>query len=436
MIDFIATLDPHNGLAAASALRPPRQPDEPLWQGLVELHPARTGAAPHQGGALAREVVGAYGGSRGDTLVRAAGEAVERFALYPAGDPATVALAAELAGAALDFTREGAELADPAAARRELRWYQGRSLVDGDRVHVPAGMVDYPAHPDDAAGFDPSPSGAASGATREQALLSALLEVIERDALITAWHCRLPLPVADPEAVLRQSPATPGRQRLQLAHRAASAAGLRPVLAWIPTGLPGVHCATAVIVDTDGPGPLAAVGACASGDPCTALGKALQEAMQIRSALRLVNRHDPADAPTAQPRTELERAQYFASEHGAAAVAAWAAGFVPEDGRPVDAGPGAAPGAAPDGLTVDGLVRALAEQGVRPVAIDLTHRLPEVLVRMGWHAVKIVPEGLQPLRLDESCAFNWHRGRLASAAARTGLTPLAPEGRREPHPLI
>ncbi|MFD8084039.1 YcaO-like family protein [Kitasatospora sp. NPDC059722] len=433
MIDFIATLDPHNGLAAAGALRPPRLPDEPLWQGLVELHPARTGAASREGSTLAREVVGAYGASRGDTLVRAAGEAVERFALYPAGDPVTVASAAELAGSALDFTRKGAELADPAAARRELRWYPGRSLVDGGGVHVPAGLVDYPAHPDDAAGFDPSPSGAASGATPEQALLSALLEVIERDALITAWQCRLPLPVADPEAVLRQSPATPGRQRLRLAHRAASAAGLRPVLAWIPTGLPGVHCATAVIVDTDGPGRLAAVGACASGDACTALGKALQEAMQIRSALRLVNRNDPADAPTAQPRTELERAQYFASEHGAAAVASWAAGFVPEEARLLaDAGAGA----APDGLTVDGLVRALAEQGVRPVAVDLTHRLPEALVRMGWHAVKIVPEGLQPLRLDESCAFNWHRGRLASAGARTGLTPLAPEGRREPHPLI
>jgi ribosomal protein S12 methylthiotransferase accessory factor len=155
--------------------------------------------------------------------------------------------------------------------------------------------------------------------------------------------------------------------------------------------------------------------------------------MQIRSALRLVAGTRPATDPSPVPRTEMERAQYFASAPGTAAVAAWTAGFTEPD---ADCPGALAQEETSARLSVDAVLRSLAEQSVHPVALDLTHRLPAELVRLGWHAVKVVPTGLQPLRIDESCPFNWHRERIGTADVRTGLKSSAASGFNAPHPLI
>ncbi|MFD9070192.1 YcaO-like family protein, partial [Streptomyces lasiicapitis] len=416
MIDFSATLVPENGLAAARAIRPPRLPDEPLWQGLVELHRGRTGAGEQQDAALSPAVVGAYGISPSDTLTRAAGEAVERFALYPVPGEGEVARLHDLGARALDPAAPGTRLAAAETSRRPLRWYPARWLGSGAHVQVPAGLVDYPARAEDADGFDPSPSGAASGGTREQALRSALLEVIERDAFLTAWFHELPLVRLDADHLVSRSPDphSPGVRRLRQALGAARALGLLPVLARVPTHVPGVVCTVGIIVDAVDGRPLASVGASASDDPATSAVKALQEALQIRSALRLVHRTHPARHPSRRPRGDLERAQYFTSPDGVRAVENWVATFTAA---------GAAEPDTPAAVTVAGLLDALDRQGVRPVAVDLTHRLPDPIRAMGWHAVKVIPVGMQPLRMDDGLEFTWHPQRLEAARARFGGGP-------------
>ncbi|MFH9069369.1 YcaO-like family protein [Streptomyces alboflavus] len=690
MIDFSATLAPENGLASAYAIRPPHHPDEPLWQGLAELHRDRTGADEQQDEALSPTVVGAYGISPSDTLTRAAGEAVERFALYPVGsvgpvgsgtladsadpadpanpanpadsvspaaladsadpadpadpvapadpahpadsadpmgptdpvglanpmnptdsaslanpvglagpanpadptdpvslanpvglagpanpadpmdpmdptdsakladstnpadpadptdptDPVSLANPVGLAGPAnpadpthpthpthsakladstnpadpagpanpadsvspaaladsadpadpadpvapvapvapanpaplenpadptapehpqapqnpphpphpphppssegrlariedlgaapvLDPTAPGAHLAADDVLDRPLRWYPARWLDSGAPLEVPAGLVDYPARAEDADGFDPSPSGAASGGTREQALRSALLEVVERDAFLTAWFHQLPLRLLDADRFVSESPdpRSPGIRRFRQALDAARALGLSPVLARVPTQVPGVVCTVGVIVDTDGADggrPLAAVGASASDDPATSAVKALQEALQIRSALRLVQRTHPAPHPSRRPRGDLERAQYFAAPEGVRAVERWVATFTPAETDTT----------ATDAVTVTDLLDALRAQGVRPVAVDLTHRLPDPIRAMGWHAVKVIPVGMQPLRMDDRLEFTWHGQRLQAARARFGSGQDPATADPEPHPLI
>lgn len=427
MIDFSATLAPENGLADARAVRPPRRPDEPLWQGLAELHRSRTGAPEQQDAALSPTVVGAYGISPSDTLTRAAGEAVERYALYPVPGEGRRTPVADLGARALDPTDTG--LAADGTTRRPLRWYPARWLDDGEAVQVPAGLVDYPARAEDADGFDPSPSGAASGGTRDNALRSALLEVVERDAFLTAWFHRLPLRRLDADLLLSRSPRphTPGMRRFRQALDTARDIGLSPVLARVPTHVPGVVCTVGVIVDSVDGQPLAAVGASACDDPGTSAVKALQEALQIRSALRLVHRTHPGKAPSRRPRGDLERAQYFVSADGVRAVERWVAAFTPDSGAQPE---------APVTVTVPDLVDALGRQGVRPVAVDLTHRLPDRIRAMGWHAVKVIPVGMQPLRMDDSLEFTWHRQRLEAARVRFGTGEDPWRADPEPHPLI
>ncbi|MFJ6216955.1 YcaO-like family protein [Streptomyces sp. NPDC092296] len=425
MIDFTATLDPEAGLVRGSELRSPQGTDVPLWQGLVTLAWEEDPDADADR-TITPEVVGACGVARSDVLVRAAGEAVERFALRPARADRGFSPrpdAERLDHRAPEVALGGADLDD-----RRLTWYPARRLTDGADLQVAAGLVDYPADEQQADGFDPSPSGAASGDGRDMALRSALLEVVERDAVLVAWARRLALPRVDLDESLRHAPATPAWRRLARALKLARDSGVEPVLAQVPTGIPGVVCAVGVVLDRYEGHPLAAVGCNASADWGKSLAGALQEAMQIRTVLQLTRRVQ-GDVATPEVVTgDIERALYFSAEAGAGAAQRWCAGFT-------DAVPVWEAGDVP--VTVEHLVHHLDRQGARPVAVDLSHRLPAGLREMGWAAVKVIPAGLQPLRMDERTDFGWNLPRLASAESRTGLAAHAHLGSvPAPHPLI
>ncbi len=351
--------------------------------------------------------VGAYGVSRTDTMSRAAGEAVERFALFPRehGPEARTATAAELGEHAFDFARY--RLGDPAAAGERLRWYRGRWLDTGQPVWLPAGLVDYPVAEE---WFDPTPSGAAAGPSEEFALRAAMLELIERDAVGIAWAAELTLQEYDVEAELAL--ARPGADWRHLArlHRWALNHGLRPRLLRVP-GPPGLHCVLAAVLD--GPS-LGAVGAKAHPDPGRALLVALQESLQIRDALRKLRAGWGGGVPEVV-RDDLDRARLWLTEPAAAELARRLRDLPP------------VPPGAPAPEPVD-LLSTVVRDGGRPAVVDLTGRLPEAHRVMGWHAVKVVVAGYQALRMDERCEFTWQRERLVRAGARTP-NPF-------PHPLI
>ncbi len=75
---------------------------------------------------------------------------------------------------------------------------EGVSLPDGRSVHLPAELV-YLGRPATASrpiAYSTS-SGLACAPTFTEAVLAALLEVVERDAVMLAWKCRLSLPLLD-----------------------------------------------------------------------------------------------------------------------------------------------------------------------------------------------------------------------------------------------
>ncbi|MFI5758066.1 YcaO-like family protein [Streptomyces sp. NPDC051569] len=472
MIDVPRTLGRSGGIAVGYSLAPP-QDAGPLWSVAVELLPVDgldAGEMPPSA-----RLVGASGHSRADALLRGAGEAVERYALHPVPGLATTRGAAgALDAPALAAFEPHLALAAPAAVGAVLDWVPGRRLRDDTTVMVPAPLVDWPSLGADCALFDPGPSGAAAGSSPRMALRSALLEIVERDAVLGAWERGLRLPAYDDPDQVDLGPAgtaqagsaqagpgqagpgqagpgqagpaqagsaqvgtaqagpahgSPGDRRSRTAltrlWRQARDRGITPRLARVPTAVPGLWCVIGSLVDPAGPGALATVGLKASDRPWDALLGAFQEAWQVRAALESSRAAGPRDEPLKTIVTEADRIHHMLTPDGYASVRDWVEGFVPAPGSPpaVD-------------VSDEDILRAVLADGGDPVAVDLTPRLPPVLRSMGWCAVKVIPAGYQHLRMDESHGWSWNAPRLESAVARTGCEARYPgRSAARPHPL-
>ena len=144
--------------------------------------------------------------------IRAVVEAAERYAclIYDERD-FTVESAAALGDAALDLDRvpvcSQAELADPrcplrrASNSRPIRWVQGVSLVSGRPLMVPAIMVHLSIVPwEDELFWLQISTGAAAHTDPVAALVFAICECVERDAIALTWLGRLPLRRLQPGA--------------------------------------------------------------------------------------------------------------------------------------------------------------------------------------------------------------------------------------------
>ena len=139
----------------------------------------------------------------------ALGEAVERYsALYVPRDRLRVTTARALGDAAARPSRfalfhetQHADASFPFAEFTEdarTTFVEGASLMDGRPVHLPAELV-YLGRPTTAhrpIAYSTS-SGLACAPTFTEAVLAALLEVVERDAVMLAWKCGLSLPLLE-----------------------------------------------------------------------------------------------------------------------------------------------------------------------------------------------------------------------------------------------
>ena len=92
----------------------------------------------------------------------------------------------------------------PTAARPALPpdlpidWIAGTSLVAANQIWIPAGSTWLSGtFETDTSFFATTSNGLAAGATRDHATLSALLELIERDAVAIWWYNQLPRPQID-----------------------------------------------------------------------------------------------------------------------------------------------------------------------------------------------------------------------------------------------
>jgi ribosomal protein S12 methylthiotransferase accessory factor len=142
---------------------------------------------------------------RNRAIMKAIGESIERYCGAYAGAASVVGSARQLphAIAPARFELFAPEQHDDPGFSLErfdddsiIRWVQGTSLVTGDLALVPASMVyvPYQAVDGEAQICDRISTGLACAHSRAAALGKGILEVVERDALMIAWHNRLASP--------------------------------------------------------------------------------------------------------------------------------------------------------------------------------------------------------------------------------------------------
>jgi ribosomal protein S12 methylthiotransferase accessory factor len=307
----------------------------------------------------------------------------------------------------------------------ELSWIIGRSLIDGAAAWVPAiaALMEFTVRSEAEFLFPITSNGLAAGPSLRDAVTSAVLEVIERDAFLIAWLNRLPVRVLDtathPDLQVRDLAAIYRRR------------GVRLALYLLPTDNPVAVVMGVAFQDGGFGGPAATVGLGADLDPAAAARKAVLEVGQVRPALRERVRGrdrarvaelvaDPGTVSTMEDHSLLyaDPAMLGAFDFLAGTPAEW-----DELARPN----------ADDGA-LDLLLDHFAAVGQEVVYVNLT--APE-LEPLGLYAVRAVLPGFQPIW------FGWQERRLAGRRLyelpqRLGLrdAPADPADLNPlPHPL-
>jgi len=350
-------------------------------------------------------------------------EAAERYSAY---EPPTAehrwATVDELDGPVLDTGRlprcSAAELADPACPilpfdpGASIRWVQGLELVSGVRTWLPAVMATYrlpPEVPAERFWYRLSTGFAVHGDPAE-AVLRAVLEVAERDAIALTWMQRMPLPPVP------DGPRTPVLEELLDASRRHF---LRTLLfdATTDIGVPTVYC---LQVSEHDRRIRHVVGCAADRTLPAAAEKALAEALGVRGLL-YEETAEPASyaeftsiTDGARHMAAPQRADAFAFLHAAAEGR-------PRAGRPeLPADPTAA-------LAV--LLDRFAALGMPVYAVDRSHC---ELRSVGLSSFNVVVPDLMPMTLTPLAQFRAHP-RLFDAPAAMGFT-VHPEEELNPWP--
>ncbi|QQQ61876.1 YcaO-like family protein [Paenarthrobacter ureafaciens] len=397
-LDPVLTLDPALGLVSESTVYPPN--DVGLWRTVAML---ANGEITEHGFASA---VGAFDVSRRRSLMRGAGEAVERYALVPASADAEHLHVQDDVGRRIDFVTGG--LGRASALACDLPWYRASNLLTGGESRVPGPVVDYWPGASTVSEwdrlFDPSPNGAASGPSRSFAQASGLAEVIERDAFLTSWCSGAPLQKID----IRSLPASPTARNLAMLTESALANGVKFTLAVVPSAAPMV-VAACFVIGVNESAPFGAVGLKAAAGPGSALLGALQEGLQIRELF--LSRRPSSDAGGSVT-DDASRADFWNTASAVARLEEWVRSF------PLTA--------IPEGFDLPGvnhLATYFAGRNISPQWVDLTHRLPAAIRNHGWHAGKVVCPGAVQLSMDETKSLAPHRPGIVRSQTM-------------PHPLI
>ncbi|MER7763790.1 TOMM precursor leader peptide-binding protein [Streptomyces sp. NPDC097619] len=370
-------------------------------------------------------------------------EGLERYAgtHRRTGSTLLTASYAELGEAALDpatcgFYAESTYRDDPLVSpfdpARPIPWVYGHSLRDDRPVLVPARLVHYSAGlAADNFVFECS-NGCAIGSCTEEALLGALLELIERDAFLVAWYGGQRLTEIDLATV-------PGDAVRAMADRAAlQGYEVHAFDNRIDLGVPVV---TGLAVRRDGGPGLFSFGAGAALDPVDAIEAALSEVLTYIPHLpgQVAERQGALEAMAADFGRVLHLKDH-AQLYGLPAMAEHVRPYLePVAVRPLAEvyGPDrpAPPVSADLREDLAYCVDRLTSAGHDVIVVDQTTPEQE---RIGLRTVCAVVPGLLPIDFGWSRQRAPYLPRLRTAARRAGLrdTDLTDaEIRMVPHPF-
>jgi ribosomal protein S12 methylthiotransferase accessory factor len=163
-----------------------------------------------------------------------------------------------------------------------ISWVPGIDLASGERTWLPANLVFLRAPSQELVGRIGycTSNGVAAGCTWDEAALSGLLELVERDGFCTAWHNGLSMPQIDPASDLEVS---------GFFDRHVRPTGLSVALVDL-SRFCQVPSVLAVVRNNDNDIAPIGLGAAAAGDPKRAIVKAVIEAFHTRVWMRAEQR--------------------------------------------------------------------------------------------------------------------------------------------------
>ncbi|MEV8532420.1 TOMM precursor leader peptide-binding protein [Streptomyces sp. NPDC051211] len=302
-------------------------------------------------------------------------------------------------------------LLSPFDPDRPIPWVYGHSLRDDRPVLVPARLVHYSAGlAADNFVFECS-NGCAIGSCTEEALLGALLELVERDAFLLAWYGGQRLTEIDLASV-------PGPAVRTMADRAAlQGYDVHAFDNRIDLDVPVV---TALAVRRDGGPGLYSFGAAAALEPAAAVEAALSEVLTYIPHLpgQVAERRGELEAMAADF-GKVRHLKDHAQLYGLPAMAEHARPYLePTTVRPLDELYARRPATTDLREDLLRVVRELDDAGHDVIVVDQT--TPEQH-RIGLRTVCALVPGLLPID------FGWARQRapylprLRTAARRAGL---------------
>lgn len=360
--------------------------------------------------------------SRDRALVRACGESIERYcSAFVDDDQCVLASAADLTAAGQRYVPVDALYPfGPAAllagfpyqpvGDKAIRWVRGTSAITGDPVLVPASCVYVPYL------FDskvepfthmPISTGLAASWSVPSAIDKGALEILERDALMTVWYQRIPVPRIDPASCRGRSAAIDTMLDAQVPGGPTWHLSLLTLDVAVPI-------IAACLVDPAGP-PRTSFGIAADPDPVRAMQLALEEAALTRVLLNQGALAQIDGEPVTDGVRTLRDHLYI---HAASRTLRSRLGFLLDDGPLLDLAVVQARFSS-----TPPLLERLAGAAFEVVYVDIT---TDDVADAGLRVVRTVIPGTQPL--DNDHRYRYLGGRRLRDVPADRLNP-------DPHPF-
>lgn len=305
-----------------------------------------------------------------------------------------------------------------------VSWTRGRSLVSGEETLVPAASVFVPYHylrsRPDTPFTQPISTGLACGSSFDEAALSGLCEVVERDAFTLMWQARMSRPRISTDGLPPTAQNALGR---------FDRAGLRVEIVDITTDIRFPTIFTVAIGGAP-TSPAIAVAAATDASAERALMKSLEELAHTRTfARQLLEYTPPVEVDVAGGHREVvdqkTHLRFYCPQEAKAFVEfTWSSQEIREFADVVDRSQ------ADPSLELSALVEELAGAGHDVVVVDLT--TPDI-ASLGLSVVRAVVPGLHPLFMGHrNRALGGHR--LYEVPQRLGHAGIEPGGQDNPYP--
>jgi ribosomal protein S12 methylthiotransferase accessory factor len=379
-------------------------------------------------GAESVEYAGSAHVHAGHARAASLGEAIERYSATYVPDGLRVASAGELGASAVPpesfaLFQERQHVPGFPFARftrsTRLSFVEGFSLADGSPAFLPAQLVYLRRDPaEKPIGYSTS-NGLACGPTLAEAVLAALLEVVERDAMMLVWANRLSLP----RLVWRDDPAIRALDEQLFAPTGLTYAAIDT------SAFFGVPAAIGIVHGAEGDRAAIGVGASCARAIRDAWRVSLAEAFAVHRWLRgLLAAAPPAIADVEDVHSLEDHTLFHGTPERAPGLAFLEASTDERSTTDVRDLPGSAPGEL-----IAEIVRRLSEQGVAAYAADVTS--PDV-AELGLKVARVVAPQLCSLDVEGGAQYRGGE-RLYRAAFEAGLVeaPLTFEDLNTlPHP--